>query len=124
MSKMTGLAHIGIFVKSFEKSNPFYIDLLGFELFDKWHNLEFLRIGSCILELIEQPDLPAREAGPVDHIAIEVEGIDELYEKLKANNVPTLGEVGVMSELLGGVKNLFFIGPDGERLEFFEYINK
>ena len=29
-----------------------------------------------------------------------------------------------MPNLLDGVKNIFFCGPDGERIEFFDYVNR
>ncbi len=122
--KMTGLAHIGIFVKSIEESNKFYIDQLGFEDAGRYGNLQFLRVGSCILELVEIADYKPRPAGVIDHIAIEVEDIEKLVCKLTEKRFPFSGEIKTMPDLCGGVKNLFFEGPDGERLEFFEYLNK
>jgi lactoylglutathione lyase len=127
--KITGLAHIGIFVKSIEQSNAFYADKLGFEITGSHKmgdtTLEFLRIGSCILELIEKPDYQPRSAGVIDHIAVEVEEIEPLVCKLIEKQIPFLtGEINDAKDLLGGVRNIFFTGPDGERIEFFEYTAK
>ncbi len=127
--KITGLAHIGIKVRDMAASLKFYIEVLGFEktgeqIFGTSH-LAFLNIGTCILELIQAAQYEERTAGQVDHIAVEVKGIEALVEKLKAQGVQFLSdEVNVAPGLLDGVKNIFFVGPDGERFEFFEYYNR
>jgi len=121
--KVTGLAHIGIFCKDIEKSMDYY-KRLGFTL-DKEESLgirlAFLSAGSCLIELVEQKDLPARTAGVVDHVAMVVDNIDVAIVNAKANGIE-IDETTVNSvPILGGVRNVFFEGPDGERLEFFEY---
>lgn len=127
--KITGLAHIGIKVRDMAASLKFYTEVLGFEktgeqIFGTSH-LAFLNIGTCILELIQAAQYEERTAGQVDHIAVEVKGIEALVEKLKAQGVQFLSdEVNVAPGLLDGVKNIFFVGPDGERFEFFEYYNR
>jgi len=121
--KITGLAHIGIFVKDIDKSIDYY-KRLGFTL-DKEEQLSirlaFLSAGTCLIELVEQKDLPKRSAGVVDHIAVVVDDIKAAINNAKAQGIDIdeskINEVAI----LGGVKNVFFEGPDGERLEFFEY---
>ena len=121
--KVTGLAHIGIFVKDIEKSMDYY-KRLGFTV-DKEEQLHirlaFISAGNCLIELVEQKDLPPRTAGVVDHVAMVVDNLDAAIANAKANGIEidetTVGSVPI----LGGVKNVFFEGPDGERLEFFEY---
>ena len=123
--KITGLAHIGIFVKDIEKSIDFY-KRLGFTL-DKEEapsiRLAFLSAGTCLVELIEQKDMSKRASGPVDHLAVVVDDIQAAIENAIAQGInidaSTVSEVPI----LGGVKNVFFDGPDGERLEFFEYVS-
>lgn len=129
--KITGLAHIGIIVKDIEVSKAFYCETLGFfQLTGEYTlasglRLAFVNAGDCRLELIQQPIYAPRTAGVVDHIAMEVEDIEPLVCKLVEKRIPfETGEIGTMPELLGGVKNIFFAGPDGERIEFFEYLNK
>ena len=110
-------------------SLKFYTEVLGFEktgeqMFGTSH-LAFLNAGTCILELIQGAQYEERTAGQVDHVAVEVKGIEALVEKLKAQGVQFLSdEVKVAPGLLDGVKNIFFVGPDGERFEFFEYYNR
>lgn len=81
MAKLTGLAHIGIFVKDAEVSKDFYLNTLNFDLKADIDNggtrLIFLDAGSCQIELVCPPGgAAAREAGVVDHIAIECENIE------------------------------------------------
>lgn len=122
--KITGLAHIGIFVRDIEISKDFY-KRLGFTL-DKEENpgvrLAFLSAGSCLIELIEQKDIPGRAAGQVDHVAMVVDDIDAAIDCAIAQGIE-IDLANVKSvDILGGIKNVFFEGPDGERLEFFEYL--
>ncbi len=127
--KITGPAHIGIKVRDMAASLKFYTEVLGFEktgeqIFGTSH-LAFLNIGTCLLELIQGAQYEERTAGQVDHIAVEVKGIEALVETLKSKGVQFLSdEVSVAPGLLDGVKNIFFVGPDGERFEFFEYYNR
>ena len=124
---IAGLAHIGVRVKDMDRSLRFYTEILGFSLTHRQFNgqseLAFLNRGNCPLELICNPNVPQLQAGQVDHIALEVAGIEQLTEALREKGVKLLSEnVGTMPNLLNGVKNIFFLGPDGERLEFFEYL--
>jgi len=121
--KITGLAHIGIFCKDIEKSMDYY-KRLGFTI-DKEESLgirlAFISAGNCLIELVEQKELPPRTAGVVDHVAMVVDNLEAAIANAKAKGIE-IDESTVNSvPILGGVKNVFFEGPDGERLEFFEY---
>jgi lactoylglutathione lyase len=122
---ITGLAHIGIFVKDMDASIDFY-KRLGFVL-DTEENagvrLAFLSAGTCLIELIEQPDA-ARPAGAVDHVAVTVDDLDAAILRAAENGIEIDASTVRSLDILGGVKNVFFSGPDGERLEFFEYTNR
>lgn len=126
--RILGLAHIGIMVKDMEVSKAFYVGKLGFEVTQEitmgnGTKLCFMNIGTCLLELIETPSYAPRPAGVVDHVCVEVEDIETLVCKLIEKQVVfETGEVGYPKEL--GAKNIFFKGPDGERIEFFDYMKK
>jgi len=127
--KITGLAHIGIKVKDIDASIRFYTDILGFELTHKQQSgtsvLAFLNIGTCLIELIQSAVYEERTPGQVDHIAVEVKGIEALTASLRARGVRFLSDdIALCPNLLDGVKNIFFVGPDGERFEFFEHYNR
>jgi lactoylglutathione lyase len=118
-----GLAHIGVFTADIAKSVDFYTRL-GFTL-DKEEDigikLAFLSAGSCLIELIGHTDAAARTDGRVDHIAMEVEDIDAAITAAVANGIVIDPSTIASVPILGGVRNVFFTGPDGERLEFFSY---
>jgi len=126
MNGIKGLAHIGIRVKNIEQSIDFY-KRLGFTL-DKEVSIHvriaFMSAGTCLIELVEtKPEADC--AGIIDHIAIEVCGIEDVVASCKTNGI-AIDETTIRTiELsgLGGVKNVFFAGPDGERLEFFEHLD-
>ena len=127
--KITGLAHIGVRVSDMEASLRFYTEVLGFKLTGQQmmgtSHLAFLECGTCLIELIHPANYAPREAGQIDHIAMEVKGIDELVCRLIEKGVHFLSDsVSTAPTLLDGVKNIFFTGPDGERFEFFEYYNR
>lgn len=125
MGKVTGLAHIGVKVRDVEASKKFYVDLLGFHIDEEDDlgrvQLVFLSNGNCLIELISAEKVP-EVAGQIDHICMEVEGIDELVESLKQEGIVFEGEVSYGAAIRGGIKNIFFKGPDGERIEFFDYL--
>ena len=124
--KITGLAHIGIFCKDIDKSMDYY-KRLGFAV-DKEENLgirlAFISAGNCLIELVEKKDLPPRTAGAVDHVAMVVDCVETAVANAKANGIDVDASAIGSVPILGGVKNVFFEGPDGERLEFFEYLSK
>jgi lactoylglutathione lyase len=121
-SNIKGLAHIGIFVKDMDASIDFY-KRLGFTL-DGEENvgvkLAFLSAGTCLIELIEQKEV--RSTGVVDHIAMEVDDIGAAVERAVENGINIDASKIEAVLILGGIKNVFFDGPDDEKLEFFEYV--
>lgn len=127
MGKVTGLAHIGIFVKDLETSVKFYTENLGFGLdgIDDLGGtrLAFVRNGGCILEFVCHSNYTnPNDHGIVDHICLEVVGIEDVVASLKAKGIAMEGEVGFSDKIRGGVKNIFFRGPDNERIELMEYV--
>lgn len=121
--RVVGLAHIGLYVSDLARSKAFYIDDLGFEPDGDYQlpgcSISFVRAGSCVVELIRRDAHEPRPAGCFDHVCIEVEDIDTLVCKLIEKNVRfETDHVVDIPEL--SIRNIFFAGPDGERLEFFE----
>lgn len=128
--KLIGLAHIGILASDAEVSKDFYLNKLKFVLkaeaeLPNGTKLIFCDAGSCQIELVCPPVPAKKPEGVVSHIAIECENIEQWVEDLKAQGVPFESDkIGVMAELLGGAKNIFLTGPDGERIELWEYTSK
>ena len=126
--KLIGLAHIGVMVKDIDASLDFYTNTLGFEIQSVQDlgrtKLVFLQAGTCVIELVPVNETEDRQAGPVDHICLEVEDIGPFVERLKAKGVKLEKETYSDVGLFGGIRNIFFRGPDDERIEFFDYLRK
>ncbi len=129
--KVTGLAHIGIMTSDMDKSVEFYTEVLGFSLDHRTSlrdgavELGFLKVGNCIVELVKSGDGSAakeRSAGIVDHIALAVEDVDSLASSLTAKGIRFETDEPMDLDLMGGSRAIFFHGPNGERLEFFEIL--
>lgn len=123
-----GLAHIGVFVQDIEKSKEFYTDVLCFECFFETDigtdegvvKVAFVRIGSCVLELVEQPSHEKRSAdGVVAHIALDVDDIALIQICLEKKGIEFDTEKPVSLPMVfdNGVKYINFTGPDGEVIE-------
>ncbi|SFL56397.1 VOC family protein [Pelosinus propionicus] len=121
---MYKVAHIGLVVKDADRSSLFYQQVLDCEVVNSYQDervkLIFLNSGGQIIELVQrlQESASERAAGIVDHIAFEVEDVYAEMERLHAAGVVTLSDTpaGIGRSL----KNFFFLGPDGERLEFLQ----
>ena len=127
--KAVGLAHIGVYVTDLPAMEAFLKDKLGFAERGRSQRgeteLVFLDLGNCPIELIYNPRNEKRTGGMIEHICLEVKDIDSLVCQLDKKGVKFLQErVGDMPDLLGGVKNIFLEGPEGLKLEFFEYYKK
>ncbi len=123
-----GLAHIGVFVQDIVKSKEFYKDVLCFECFFETDidtdegvvKVAFVRLGSCVLELVEQPSHEKRSAdGVVAHIALDVDDIGLMQICLEKKGIEFETEKPVHLPMIfeNGVKYINFAGPDGEVIE-------
>jgi lactoylglutathione lyase len=122
---MYKMAHVGIVVKDADQSSVFYQQILNCEVInshqDERVKLVFLNSGGQTIELVQhlQGSTPEkRSAGVVDHIAFEVEDIFAEMERLRAAGIMLLSDEP--RSLGKSLKNFFFLGPDGERLEFMQ----
>jgi lactoylglutathione lyase len=124
---VNGLSHIGIIVSDIERSIAFYRDNLFFTVdkrveMDNGMKLAFISAGTCLVELVQKADKTTTNIpGTVDHVCVDVTGIDQLVEDLRAKGVIFMADkVSDLSGGLSGYRNIFLTGPDGEKLEFFE----
>ncbi len=119
--RVQGLAHIGLYVSDIAVSKAFYVDKLGFEAAGEAKlpacAISFVRAGSCVLELIQRFSGEPRKDGLFDHVCLEVEDIETLVCKLIEKGIHfETDHIVDIPEL--SIRNIFFAGPDGERLEF------
>ena len=119
-----GLAHIGIMTDDPKRCAEFYIDNLGFRYYHEKDmgqvQIVFVENGGCVIEFVSRG---ARSGvGAVDHIALEVQGIEAIVDELRAKGVKFETEkINCMDVFPCGCKNIFFKGPAGERLELFDF---
>jgi lactoylglutathione lyase len=129
--KLNRIQHIGLPVTNLKASEAFY-QKLGFtnamsSAFDYKGgkgSVAMMRRGEMIIELYQMPeaeltDIRARKDGHIDHIAFDVDDIDEAFTTLKTESFILVEDAPVFLPFWNkGCKYFFVLGPDGERLEF------
>jgi len=97
--------HIGIAVDSLEGGLPFWAEALGLKVTgietveSERVKVAFMEVGGSAVELLEPTDedsaigkhLRKRGAG-IHHLTLEVRDLNSMLERLKANDVPLIGE--------------------------------
>ncbi len=133
--KINHLQHIGLPIVDIEISQLFY-ERLGFQ--NVMHStfkhqgsegqVSMMKREKIIIELYQMPEpelssVRNRKDGHIDHIAFDVDDIDETFETLKKEGFLIIEESPVY---LGfwekGCKYFNISGPDGERLEFCQIL--
>ena len=133
-----GYSHIGIYVTNREEAIRFYETVLGFKLLYKVDNesdgllIAMLQLGNCYIEVLEPPEnknlIVSGAKSTVNHIGITVTDIDAALAHVKSYgyefedrgiyDVPKFGREDL------DLKVAFFRGPNGERIELFQEIQK
>jgi glyoxylase I family protein len=117
------LAHICLMTRNLEETFKFYHDALGLEKrFDFIRNEKpfgfYLHAGNdTFIEVFEgDPDA----VGNIKHVAIQVENLDELIERIRSNGYE------VSDKALGADNSwqAWVTDPSGVRIEFHEYTPK
>jgi catechol 2,3-dioxygenase-like lactoylglutathione lyase family enzyme len=144
MTALKGVHHVGVPVRSIERSLAWYRDLFGLEPgfvalaegpdLERTVQLEgarlrfaFLQLGGCRLELLEYEspigeDFTLRncDVGAI-HVCFEVEDIDGVYAALRAKGVEfSIEPARVQGGVLQGDRYCYFRDPDGIQLELWE----
>ena len=120
-----GLHHIGIWCDDVEACSQWYVDNLDFHLIhaqDGDVRCWFVENHGLVLEFVSNGTRSVN--GRIDHIAIEVCGIEGLVEELKGKGIIAQdAEIVCNPDFFpSGIKNIFLDGPAGERLELFELV--
>lgn len=129
--KLNHIQHIGIPVTSIKTSETFY-EKLGFKnvmattfQYNKGTGyVVMMKMNDMIIELYQMPEAELKEIrerrnGHIDHIAFDVDDIDNTFKELKNNSFNVLEEAPVfLSFWKNGCRYFNITGPDGERLEF------
>ena len=119
----TGLQHIGIPTNDIERTKAFY-EQLGFKLIMQTANgdeqVAFLQLHNLVIETY-QNYAATMQAGAIDHIAIDVKNIDELFKVVQRAGLKMLDtKVNGLPFWENGVKFFTIEGPNKEKIEFCE----
>lgn len=119
----TGIQHIGIPTNDIEKTIQFY-EQLGFNIALKTKNgsetVAFLQMQNLVIETYENKSA-VMQAGAIDHIALDIKNIDNLFEVIKTKHFQILDEkVNSLPFWEHGVKFFTIMGPNKEKIEFCE----
>lgn len=124
---VTEIQHIGIPTDDIEKTIAFYTGL-GFETVLRTKNeaanepVAFLRLKNLTIETYENRSA-ANRAGAVDHIALNVTDIDEVFRNAKAEGYSLLDSgVQFLPFWENGVKFFTIEGPNMEKIEFAQML--
>ncbi|MEK3720646.1 VOC family protein [Paenibacillus sp. FSL H8-0034] len=121
-----GFGHVGLYIKSLDKSKKLYVEILGFKVVSEYVRedgtlLCFLNNGNCTVELIEFADKTRsndRKDGIIDHLTIRVGDIESAKAYLESKGVIFETEILLDNNLYdNGERYAFFRGPSGERLQ-------
>lgn len=125
-SYAVGTTHLGMPTTCYEKTVEFYKGL-GFteEFFlvcDDGGRIIFLKLKSLMMEIYESSSSPG-VAGAVDHIAIDVNDIEAVFEQIKAEGYTLLDDhICSMPFWANGEKYFTIQGPNGEKIEFVQIL--
>lgn len=133
--KINRLQHVGMPVTDIAISKSFYEGLgfknvmeTNFDYEEGVGTVAMMKRAEIIVELYQMPEpeltkVKLRSNGRIDHIAFDVDDIDETFALLKTNGyqIPE-GEPQFLKFWKNGCKYFFIIGPDGERLEFCQVL--
>ncbi|RYY23812.1 MAG: VOC family protein [Chitinophagaceae bacterium] len=133
--KINRLQHIGIPVTDLEISQSFYArlgftDAMSSTFLHEGREgkVSMMKRRDIIIELYQMPEpalseIRTRKSGRIDHIAFDVDDIDETFQLLKKEGfiIPEIEPV-FLNFWSKGCKYFYIIGPDGERLEFCQIL--
>jgi lactoylglutathione lyase len=133
--KINHLQHIGIPIADLEISQAFY-ERLGFHMAMRstflhegaQGKVSMMKREEIIIELYQMPEpeltnVKQRKDGRIDHIAFDVDDIDETFTLLKNEGFSIVEDKPVyLSFWEKGCKYFSIFGPDGERLEFCQIL--
>lgn len=121
----TGIQHVGIPTKDMDATKKFYEDL-GFEAAFETVNDEarvcFLKMYNLVMEVYESEDA-AGKIGAIEHAAIDVTDIEQVYKEICDKNMNTLqDEIHFLPFWDNGVRFFTIKGPNEEKIEFSQFL--
>lgn len=117
----TGIQHIGIPTNDIQETVSFYLSLgfsVAFSANNQGEEVRFLQFKNLMIETY-QNGKATLSSGAIDHIAIDVTNIDELFEDIKAAGYTMVDQqVNSLPFWEKGVRFFTILGPNKEKIEF------
>ena len=124
---VTAVQHLGIPTNDIEATIKFY-ESLGFQTVLRAVNgaangkVAFLRLKNLTIETY-QNDQATGKPGAIDHIALDVTDVQQVFDMLSAEKYHLLDkEVQFLPFWKKGVKFFTILGPNGEKIEFSQML--
>ena len=128
MIGLTGIHHVAIICRDYERSKSFYTGVLGFTIKQEVYRkerasfkLDLCLNGHYFIELFSFPDPPARASGPeaagLRHLAFSVVDIEAAVDQLVQKHIEV---EPIRVDEYTGKRFCFFRDPDGLPLELYE----
>ncbi len=133
--KINRLQHIGLPITNLQTSQAFYEKLgfgavmqAGFAYEGGQGQVAMMQRGDIVIELYQMPEpelsrVKQRPDGRIDHLAFDVDDIEETYALLKKEGFPIVEAQPLFLNFWArGCRYFNVLGPDGERLEFCQIL--
>ena len=133
--KINSFQHLGIPVSDLEKSLLFYERLsfknvmnAEFAISGRTGKVCMVKRAEMVIELYQLPEpelmeIRSRKNGHIDHIAFDVDDIEQAFSFMHDNGFTVLEEAPVFLPFWkNGCRYFNISGPDGERLEFNQIV--
>lgn len=134
---ITKIQHVGIPTINLNKSQEFYESLgftnvmsSNFEHDGSQGKAVMMKSGEILMEIYQLPEseldmIRQRKNGIIDHIAFDVEDIDQAFYYLKGNGYMVIEDTPVYLPFWkNGCRYFTVLGPDGERIEFNQILDE
>lgn len=124
---VSGIQHVGIPTIDINKTVDFYQGLgfdLAFSTTDDSGNLDvaFLKLKNLVIETYQE-GTELSQTGSINHIAIDVNDVEEVFKKLNEKNYDILDEkIKFLPFWQNGVSFFTIKGPNNEQIEFSEML--
>ena len=122
-----GLQHLGLPVTDLEGTISYY-EKLGFQVIhrtevpDTKEKVAFIRLGNLVVECYENESI-AGVPGAINHMAINVSDVEAAYQFINEAGLNNTGDsIQFLPFFENGVKCFIINGPNGERIEFNQYL--
>ena len=133
---LQGLQHLGLPVTNLERSRAFYLNFgfvegmrIDLPPQEAATRVSMLQKGNLTIELYEmfgaeRDEIGTRREGHIDHIALDVLDIDSAYAELTAAGFEILEKDApvFLPFWSHGVRYFTVRGPDGEKVEFNQFL--